>query len=155
MRTYEVEARTLEARSTAVADAVLLVPEIGAWLGTAYTAVEAAIADQGIEVTGPPFARYHRLDEDRFAIEAGVPVAVPIEPAGAVHGSTLPGGPAASTVHTGPFEEMEPGYDAVVAWIEAWGGHLTGDPWEVYLSDPAEEPDPDAWRTEIVQPYAV
>ena len=26
-------------------------------------------------------------------------------------------------------------------------------PWEVYFTDPASEPDPVTWRTEIIQPY--
>ncbi len=41
----------------------------------------------------------------------------------------------------------------------AWTGYPTnaspGLPkrWEVFFSDPATEPDPATWRTEIVQPY--
>jgi effector-binding domain-containing protein len=33
------------------------------------------------------------------------------------------------------------------------GGEATGDAWEVYFSDPATQPDPATWRTEINQPY--
>ena len=66
---------------------------------------------------------------------------------------TLPGGPAATTVHIGPYDDMVAGYRAVAGWITDHGGEAVGDPWEVYFSDPTTQPDPATWRTEIVQPY--
>jgi hypothetical protein len=29
---------------------------------------------------------------------------------------------------------------------------IAGPPWETYLTDPGEHPDPETWETEIVQP---
>lgn len=75
-----------------------------------------------------------------------------MEPADGVLASTLPGGPVAVVACVGPYEEMEAAYVALAAWIAGRGGAPTGDPWEVYLSDPAE-PDPGAWRTDIVMPF--
>ena len=48
---------------------------------------------------------------------------------------------------------MAPAYQALASWVSSHGGEPAGDPWEVYFSDPASEPDPATWRTEIVQPY--
>jgi effector-binding domain-containing protein len=48
---------------------------------------------------------------------------------------------------------MAPTYQALVSWVGEHGGELAGDPWEVYFSDPAREPDPRRWRTEIVMPF--
>ncbi len=67
--------------------------------------------------------------------------------------STLPGGPAAVLTYIGPYDEMEAAYAALAEWVARSGGEPTGDPWEVYFSDPAQEPDPRRWRTEIVMPF--
>ncbi len=148
-----MHADTLDEQPTAVADAALPVAEIGPWMAKAYHAVATALAAQGVDPVGPPFARYHRLEEDRTTIEAGFPVARAIDGVDDVRPSSLPGGPAATAMHVGPYEAMELTYDALLAWIRQHGGEPAGDAWEVYLSDPREEPDPATWRTEIVQPY--
>lgn len=153
MGTHEVHGDIRRETPTAVASTTLAVADISSWLGKAYHAVAEAVASQGTFPAGPPFARHHMLGEGRFEIEAGFPVGTPIEQQGDVRPSTLPGGPVAVTVHTGPYEEMEPAYGALMSWIEAKGGEPVGDAWEVYHSDPREDSDPATWRTEIVQPY--
>jgi hypothetical protein len=40
---------------------------------------------------------------------------------------------------------MRPAYDAVEAWIIDQGGQPEGPGWEIYYSDPNEEPDPSNW----------
>jgi effector-binding domain-containing protein len=71
---------------------------------------------------------------------------------GGVIEATLPGGPAATTVHTGPYDTLGEAYAAVEAWIESQGLEAAGSPWEYYITDPAEFPDPKDWRTEIFWP---
>jgi effector-binding domain-containing protein len=92
------------------------------------------------------------LGDGRFEVEAGFPVSRPIERSGDVQPSELPGGQVAVTVHVGPYDQMEPAYQALASWVTDHGGELTGDAWEVFFSDPATEPGPATWRTEIVQP---
>jgi effector-binding domain-containing protein len=155
MQSYEVEARTRPEQPTAVIRATLSVPEIGPWLGKAYGEIAGVLAGQGNEPAGPPFARYHVLGDGRFDVEAGFPVTTAIEPAGQVAAAVLPGGSVAVTMHVGPYDAMEPGYAALTSWVRDRDGEPTGDAWEVYFSDPEEQPDPSTWRTEIVQPYKV
>jgi effector-binding domain-containing protein len=50
---------------------------------------------------------------------------------------------------------MKPAYEAIETWITERGAYADGPAWEVYFTDPAEQPDPRTWRTEVVQPYAV
>ena len=153
MKLYEIQTQTLAAQPTAVERTILHTGEIGPWLGRVYAEVAAAVAARHIGPAGPPFARYHRLGGDRFEVEAGFPVTAPIESGGDVRPSALPGGPAATTVHVGPYDQMEPAYQALDSWVRGHGGEPAGDAWEVYLSDPASQPDPAAWRTGVVQPY--
>lgn len=153
MPEHEINGETLDEQPTAVMTAELDVSDIPQWLGTAYAAAAAACEAQGRQFTGPPFARYHRLGPERFVVEAGFPIAAAISDAGDVRGSALPGGEAAIAVHVGPYETMEPTYDAVISWVRDRGGEPVGDAWEVYLSDPQQQPDPATWRTRVVQPY--
>lgn len=153
MKTYEIVSQTRQPQPAAVVTAVLPVAEIGPWLAKTYGALVSVITAHGARLAGPPFARYHRLAEDRFAVDAGFPVSTAIDADGDVRPSQLPGGLAAVTVHTGPYEDMAPAYEALASWVNSHGGEPVGEPWEVYFSDPASEPDPATWRTEIVQPY--
>ena len=153
MKEYDIHAETRNAQVTAVARATLTVAEIGPWVGKTYGAVAGLLADRQAGPAGPPFARYHLLGEGRFEVEAGFPAARSFEGNGDVQPSELPGGQVAVTMHTGPYDQMEPAYQALVSWVSQHGGELAGDPWEIYLSDPSAEPDPATWRTQIVQPY--
>ena len=153
MKLYEIHAQTRAAQPTAVERTILRVEEIGPWLGHAYAEVAAAVAARHLGPAGPPFARYHRLGEDRFEVEAGFPVTGPVEAEGSVQPSELPGGPAAASVHVGPYDQMEPAYQALDSWVRDHGVEPAGDAWEIYFSDPVSQPDPATWRTEVVQPY--
>lgn len=153
MKTYEVQIRTTQVQPTAVIKAMLPAEEIGPWLAKAYRALADVIAAQGTSPSGPPFARYHRRDADRITVEAGFPVVTAIEASGDVQPSYLPGGPAATTMHTGPYEEIAPAYAALASWVRDHGGTPEGDAWEIYLGNPDRQPDPVNWRTEVIQPY--
>ncbi|HEY3510105.1 GyrI-like domain-containing protein [Kribbella sp. NPDC051137] len=153
MNTYEVVEELRKEQPTAVVSATLAVPDIGAWLGKAYGTVASTILAQGAAPAGAPFARYHPLGDGRFDVQAGFPVTAALTPTNDVQAATLPAGPAAATVHIGPYDTMEPAYGALTQWITTHNASPIGDPWEIYYSDPGTHPDPNTWRTEIVQPY--
>ena len=152
---YEIETRTLQAQPTLTMHGIVAVEDIKAWLGKAYEAVERHASRIHASFAGPPFARYRSLDDtfEKFEIEAGLPVLLAVEGDNGVAASELPGGPAAVTVHVGAYDEMTPAYAAINEWLAVRGAAADGAPWEVYFTDPNEQPDPTAWRTEIVQPY--
>lgn len=152
MTTHEVEARVLDEQPTAVMLATLTVDEIGPWMGPALGAVASYLQRFGVGPVGMPYARYHRVDDVTFEVEAGFVASTPVAGEGEVEPSTLPAGDAAVTWHIGPYDQMVPTYEALAAWLEAHGFAADGDPWEVYLSDPAHVPASES-RTEVVQPY--
>lgn len=153
MKTYEIHSEIRTEQPTAVVAGTKKVAEIGPWLGEAYHSVIETMREQGALPAGPPFARYHQMGGGEFEVEAGFPTSAPITDSGRVKASTLPGGQVARTVHVGPYDGMESTYEAVFSWIAEQGGQPSGDPWEVSLTDPQENPDPSSWRTEIVVPY--
>jgi effector-binding domain-containing protein len=151
---YEIEERKLEKQPTMVVKGTVEVKDMGVWIGGAYGRIVAYLAEEGIEPAAGPFARYRPLGDHRFEVEAGFPVSAVIPGKGDVEPSMLPDGPAVATWHIGPYDTMEPAYAALSEWIHSHGYLSAGVAWEVYYSDPETEPDPQKWRTEIVQPYS-
>jgi effector-binding domain-containing protein len=58
----------------------------------------------------------------------------------------------ASTIHAGTYGTLSEAYAALEVWIESHGLQSAGAPWEEYITDPAEHPDPKDWRTEVFWP---
>lgn len=70
-------------------------------------------------------------------VEIGVQVSGAFDPVGRVVASTLPGGLAATAVHTGPIARIGDTHSAVRQWSQAHGHRLAGPHWEIY-----GDPDP-------------
>jgi effector-binding domain-containing protein len=125
------------------------IPEIFGWLGA-----------RGIAPAGPPFFRYHVIDMDRkLQVEAGVPVAAAVEDDGEICAGTLPAGSFAVMTHTGAPDTLMSATADLLEWAGArelaWDVSQTdaGEFWgcrvEFYLTDPAEQPDPSRWQTQL------
>lgn len=128
--------------------------EIAATIAEALGQVFQHAQRSGIALEGLPFTRYSETGPGFMTIEPGMRIAGGGSAAGEgeVVADTLPGGPAAMTLHIGPYDKLSDAYAAVEAWIEAQGLKPTGAPWECYLTDPTEHPDPMDWKTEVYWP---
>ncbi|HEX2368591.1 MAG TPA: GyrI-like domain-containing protein [Acidimicrobiia bacterium] len=153
MQSHSIRSETRGDQPTAVMVAILSASEIGDWMPQAFESIFNYLSAKAAPAAGPPFARYHRLDETHFEVEAGFPLVEAVEGDGIIRSSSLPGGPVAVTTHVGPYDAMKPAYDALGAWVEERGFDPVGDRWDTYFSDPDESPDARTWRAEIVQPY--
>ena len=149
----EVEIKMLQPQATVTIRATTTPAEIGPTLDRLLPEISAYLEQRGIPAAGPPFARYHDFSDDRADLEAGFPVAA-LSLAMAVAAGELPGGPAAVAWHIGPYDTLTQAHHAVEAWLAEQGRTMTGAPWEVYWTDPGENPDPATWRTEVVWPVA-
>ena len=125
------------------------IPEIFGWLGA-----------RGIAPAGPPFFRYHVIDMERqLEVEAGVPVASAVEDDGEIRAGTLPAGRFAVMTHTGAPDTLVAPTADLLAWAQerglTWDMSPTdaGERWgcrvEFYLTNPAEQPDPTKWQTQL------
>jgi AraC family transcriptional regulator len=126
--------------------------EIGATLAEALGLVFQHAQRAGAALTGPPLARYIEWGPGLITIEAGMPIAASVPGDGDVAAETLPGGPVATTTHTGPYDKLTGAHAAIQLWIEQQGRVPAGAPWESYVTDPADYPDPKDWKTEIFWP---
>jgi effector-binding domain-containing protein len=151
----EISTRHLREQPTVVMRTTIPVESIPAFLGKALEAVAQHIGRHDADFAGPPFARYIPVGDDfrAFEIEAGFPVTAAIPGSDEVEASMLPGGAAAVTTHIGPYDAMRPVYEAITQWLSENDAVAAGAAWEVYITDPAEQPDPASWKTNVIQPY--
>lgn len=125
--------------------------ELPAFFGRAFGELAACARDRG---AGPPFARYHRADASGFDVEAVLPVRAPVAVSGRVAAIELAGGPAVQIKHVGPYDQLMPTYAALDRWLAEHHQARADAVREVYLTNPAEEPDPADWVTLVIQPVA-
>jgi effector-binding domain-containing protein len=152
---YEVTVRELPAQPVAATRTTTNLREISSAISAGVHQLLAELGARGVEPAGPLQVVYHAdqvLDEETAApIEICFPVAAPFESTGEVYGTELAGGPAAVTLHRGPYAEIGPAYHTVSGWVQDHGHELAGGPREVYLNDPREVPEADL-QTEVHWP---
>jgi AraC-like DNA-binding protein/effector-binding domain-containing protein len=132
--------------------------EIAATVAEELPKVFLHAQQRGITIAGYPITRYLETSVGLVTLETGMRVTAHSgewtadEGEGDVLADTLPGGPAAVTIHSGPYEQLQAAYAALEEWIAANGFQAAGAPWEAYLNDPADHPNPQDWKTEVCWP---
>ncbi len=109
----------------------------------------------GLPIAGWPVARYLSVGPGLWTVEAAMPVATAAPGEGEMEPGMLPAGAVALGIHGGPYEQLPETYAAIEKWMEANGVRQGGHPWESYVTDPAQHPDPADWKTEVYWPLAV
>lgn len=108
----------------------------------------------GLPIAGWPVARYVSVGPGLWTVEAAMPLATAAQGEGEMEPGMLPAGPAALGIHGGLYEQLPETYAAIEKWMEANGVHPSAAPWESYVTDPAQHPDPADWRTEVYWPIS-
>ena len=122
---------------------------IGEGLGKAFPYSQRS----GLAIAGRPFTRYS-VDRARAVQHRGRHARRDDRRAGKARSrrARFPGGPVAVAMHAGPYDQLTETYAALERWIESNGYRVGGAPWESYITDPADLPDPADWRTEVYWP---
>ncbi|UCH61878.1 MAG: GyrI-like domain-containing protein [Fidelibacterota bacterium] len=123
-------------------------PEV---LGETFQAIIQFMTKSGERPTGPAFAGYYNMDMADLDVEAGFIIARELPGEGEIQSSQIPGGKMATCLHTGPYSEMEPTYDALFKWIKDNGHEVTGVTYEMYLNGPPDTPMEEL-QTQILMP---
>ena len=126
--------------------------DLGEVMGQLFPEVHGHIIESGQVPAGMPLAIYHEMMGHEVEVECAIPVAAPMAGTARIRAGELPAGTAARAVHLGPYENLKQTWGALFAWVGAKGLEPAGAPWEVYVTDPGQEPDPSKWRTEIFMP---
>jgi effector-binding domain-containing protein len=115
---------------------------IGSDIGKGFGTLMQAMMAEGVAPAGAPMILFHSIidEETDGDIEICVPIAGPFAGNPDVHGRELEGGPMATTIHHGPYEEIAPAYHTVTGWISEHGHEVVGAAREIYLNDPLVVP---------------
>ena len=125
-----------------------LAKAIGSSIGRSYAQAQKA----GAALAGRPYTRFTEMGAGLLTIECGMPTATLASGEGEVESRTLPGGAVAVGMHAGHYDQLTETYAAIERWLEAQGLRPGGAPWESYVTDPADHPDPATWRTLVYWP---
>jgi effector-binding domain-containing protein len=122
--------------------------DIAPLFNSGFREILELLKTQGLTPVGPPFARYYNMDMNAVDVEFGFPVPGSANGNGRVSNSSTPSGNAATSIYIGPYEEIEPAYDALMKWADDNGRTLSGEAYEIYLNDPSVTP-PDQLKTQV------
>lgn len=146
----EAEVKHIASQPTAAIKIKTSQAKIGDDLGRIYQTVHAYLEKIGGPFAGPPYCLYHDVSSESWSIEAGFPVAGPIQGEGEIASSALPGGKVATAMHTGPYDRLSETWMAFESWVKEQGIQAMGPAWESYITDPGQEPDSSKWKTLLV-----
>jgi len=150
--TPAIEIREIEPTHVASTRATTTPDQIAGTFAEKIHVVGLYVRDAGLTFVGPPYSRYFDFRPDRVEMEIGAAVesTAPGTDVVAVH--DLPGGTAATVLHVCPYERLGETWDALLAWMASGEYEEAGPGWEVYITDPGEEPNPERWQTRIYWP---
>jgi AraC family transcriptional regulator len=152
MSTPTVSRKDLQPQPALVVRSRVARSEIATTIAEGLGKVFAHMAATGSTLAGRPFSRYLSAGPGLLTMEVGVPIAAAGTSGGEVEAVTLPGGPSAFAVHMGPYDRLQETYAAIERWMESAGVRAGGAPWESYITDPAELPNPADWQTDVYWP---
>ncbi|GLU52094.1 GyrI-like domain-containing protein [Dyadobacter frigoris] len=125
-----------------------LISEVFIWMGK-----------ENIEGNGAPFFRYLSMDEhSNLIVDVGVPTKTKVNGDNRIISRAFPEGDYAVLTFTGDYKNLRQAHISLDEWIIQNGykdrgvmddGELVGCRVELYVSDPAAEPEPEKWVTEL------
>ena len=148
---YQCEVREQPAQPALSIRTRTSVQDLPGVIGKAYGAIAQYVGGLGEAPVGPPFAAYYNMDMQDLDVEMGFPVSRQMAGQGEIKASQIPGGKAATCLHTGPYGDMGPAYQALADWIKEQGYESTGVNYEIYLNDPTHTP-PQELKTLLLFP---
>ncbi|WP_113704198.1 GyrI-like domain-containing protein [Nonomuraea lactucae] len=119
------------------------------------------LATRGAAPAGAPFLRYHMIDmaADRLEVEAGVPVAEPVQGEGEIRAGVLPAGRYVTSSHHGHPDQLAGIIIGLLKWAaerglrwdmtESGGAERWGCRLEFFQTDPRVEPDLNNWDMDL------
>lgn len=118
--------------------------------------VAAAMKDQELEPSGPPFALYYddpgRVPTAQLRSRACFPVRSDVLPSAPLEQDVLPGGTVVYAFAAGAYPEVPRSYPALFGFMDGLGWVENGPIREIYLVNPAEARSFDELVTEVQVP---
>ena len=148
---YICEAKEQSAITTLSVRTRSRVEDLPKVLGETFCTIAQYLGELGEQPAGPPFTAYYNMDMQDLDIEIGFPVSKKLSDKDNIKASEIPPGRVATCLHTGPYSEIGPAYNAISQWIQDNGYEPIGMVYEMYLNDPDQTP-PQELKTQIFFP---
>jgi len=141
---------TVDPATTAVVRGTVSLDEIRDFFDQSFSVLGEVLTNQQVSITGAAFSRYQgEVEEEPIDLEVGFPTDRSIDADGSAEAGELPGGRVARLVHAGSFDGLGDSWQRLANWIGAADLAPGDDRWEVYLTEPSPEMDPNLLRTEL------
>jgi effector-binding domain-containing protein len=129
------------------------IQDMGFIMGQTYGKLMDFIGAKGAQMAGTPFAIYYQWeDTSRFVYECAVPVVYKVKGEGDIRFINTYQGKAASVEHWGDYSTTGNSWEKLMKYVSNNNLEKNGDPWEVYITDPGSEPNPEKWLTVLYFP---
>jgi len=118
-----------------------------------YSSISAYMQKMKTDASGSPFCVYYNWNPNGIInFEAGIPVSNSISGKGRIVLSELSGGNTVMVSYFGAYENSGMAHDAIDRYLKEKNKKCVGAPWEIYVTDPENEPDTAKWETQIYYP---
>lgn len=133
---YSCEISSIERHPAVTIKSRVNVEQLSDVFASSFESLVEYLEEVGEDITGPPFAIYYNVDMEDLDVEMGLPVARVLPSKGNITSREIVIEKAASTIHTGPYEEIESAYIALAEWMSDNGHEPATVSYEFYLNDP-------------------
>lgn len=146
--------KTVEVQTVITISDSVMAADFQGFFGRVYPQVsQLSENDTSLLITGAPFAIYHSWNpEGKSLVEAGLPVNKKYKVPPEMSCRELPSFNCVYVSFYGPYELSGMAHDSISNYILKNGYEITGPPMEIYITDPAMEPDPSKWETQVLYP---
>jgi len=123
--------------------------EISQKLGECYGQIMAYVTAKKVNMAGMPMAFYY-YSEDSIVMEPAIPIAIKTEGSGNILSTTMPSMNNVLKLNFyGDYHQLGLAHEAMDKYM-AENNLVQGDKvWEIYATDPGQEPDTSKWLTEV------
>ncbi len=129
--------------------------EIGSAMAELYGQLMQFIQNESLEMQGMPLTEYTSLQAESLGIRCGLPVSADTEITdGNIQIYSTHAGQAVKAVHKGDYKLLSATYTKIEDFMEEKQLEASGNPYEVYITDPGEVADTAEWVTHVFFPIA-
>ncbi|MBN2524628.1 MAG: SRPBCC family protein [Bacteroidales bacterium] len=151
-RVSDVEILTLEVQPAMVIVDSSNLEDMGEKMSMIYNQLTGYLERRELHPTGAAFTLYYARDPNgltKFA--CGFPIEKRTWGWKQYNYLELPGGKVAMITHWGSYGSEKP-WIVLDQYLKDHNLQISGEPWEVYLSDPETEPDTSQWMLQVYYP---
>jgi effector-binding domain-containing protein len=150
---YKIEVKQVAAIKAAVIKVTTSSTEMSNKMSELYGKIFAYLGENKIQLVGPPFAVYYAFDpKGNTTFEVGAPINEKLKESADIKYKEFPAMKVISTMHIGPYDQITPVYAALEKYAKENKIAFVPVSWEIYLTDPNTEKDPNKYQTLVYFP---